>query len=54
MNYMTTETPPSPRERLAEWSAKAWIAGYDFMTGPKLEPKSITKHNAATAAKECK
>ena len=54
MNYMTTVTPQSNAERIGDWSQKAWLSGYDFMTGPKLEPKSITKQNAATAAKECK
>jgi hypothetical protein len=34
---MTTVTPPSPRERLEDWSAKAWTAGYDFVTGPRQQ-----------------
>lgn len=35
MNYMTTTTPPTPAERLADWAQKAWLSGYDFVTGPR-------------------
>lgn len=44
MNYMTTTTPPSPADRMAEWYAKAWRAGYDFVTGPKNDYTQVTDY----------
>ena len=37
MNYITTTTPPSNAERLADWAQKAWLSGYDFVTGPRQQ-----------------
>lgn len=44
MNYTTTTTPPSNAERLADWAQKAWLSGYDFVTGPKNDYATTTDY----------
>lgn len=44
MNYTTTTTPPSNAERLADWAQKAWLSGYDFVTGPRPQDNDYAEY----------